>query len=218
MVKYYLVILGIVGLIPCVILAYNLYKKIMYWLREIELNQFKKFIKNTVIPTFNEQRQGEGDDRFAVLMLASKANLWGLSKMSFKRVHTSFFNNPLVNHSFPSFPLENEVKNYIVARADHEEKHPESIVLERFDELKTAYQEHCDKKVNTALLYSWKLPCARCVDEILEMFANRYMYVVIAYSKDSNASAVNKLRSHRLNVIEVPYNRFPRNSNKCCIQ
>ena len=59
--------------------------------------------------------------------------------------------------------------SYIVARADHEERHPESIVLERFDELKTVYQEHCDKKVNCALLYSWKL---HCVDEILEMFAN----------------------------------------------
>lgn len=182
------------------------------------MNKFKKFIKDKVILTFNEQRQGEGDDRFAVLMLASKASLWGLSNSSFKRVHTRFFSNPLVNPSSPSFPLENEVKNYICARADHEEKHPESIVLERFDELKTAYQEHCDKKVNCALLYSWKLPCAHCVDEILEMFANRYMYVVIAYSKDSNASAVNKLRSHGLNVIEVPYNRFPRNSNRCCVQ
>ena len=75
MVNYYLVILGIVRLTLCVILACNLYKKIMYWMREIELNQFKKFIKNAVIPTFHEQRQGEGHDRFAVLMLASKANL-----------------------------------------------------------------------------------------------------------------------------------------------
>jgi hypothetical protein len=190
----------------------------MNWLRVIEMNKFKKFIKDKVIPTFNEQRQGEGDDKFAVLMLTSKASLWGLSNSSFKRVHTSFFNNPLINSSFPSFPLENEIKNYISARADHEERHPESIVLERFEELKTAYQEHCDKTVNCALLYSWKLPCARCVDEILEILTNRYMYVVIAYSKDSNASAVNKLRSHGINVIEVPYNRFPRNSNRCCIQ
>ena len=101
MVNYYLVILGIVGLVLCVILAclQPVYKKIMYWMRKIELNKFKKFIKNTVIPIFNKQHQGEGDDRFAVLMLASKANLWGLSKI-FKRVHTSFFNNPLVNPCF----------------------------------------------------------------------------------------------------------------------
>ena len=187
MVDYYLAILGIMGLIILIILAYNLYKKIIECWKVIEMNKFKEFIKDKVIPTFNEQRQGESDDRFAVLLLASKASLWGLKNSSFKRVHTRFFSNPLVDPSFPSFPLENEIKNYICARADHEEKHPESIILERFDELKKAYQEHCDKKVNCALLYSWKLPCARCVDEILEIFANRYMYVVIAYSKDSNA-------------------------------
>ena len=91
MANYYLVILGItVGLILCAILAYNLYKKIMYWFRVIKMNRFKEFIKNKVILTFNEQRQGEGDDRFAVLMLASKANLWELSKTVFERVHTSF--------------------------------------------------------------------------------------------------------------------------------
>ena len=114
-------------------------------------------------------------------MLASKPSLWQLSKMTFKHVHSSFFHNPLVDPKFPSYPQENDLKNYIVARAGHEEKHPESILLERFDELKTAYQKHCDKKVNCAVLYSWKLPCARCGDEILEMFANRRMYVVIAY-------------------------------------
>ena len=63
------------------------------------------------------------------MMLASKACLWGLSKIPVKRVNTSFFNNPLVNPSFPSFPFENKVKNYIVARADYKEKHPESIII-----------------------------------------------------------------------------------------
>ena len=55
MVNSNLVILGIVGpTILCAILAYNLYKKIKNYLRVIEMNKFKKFIKDKVIPTFNE--------------------------------------------------------------------------------------------------------------------------------------------------------------------
>ena len=93
----------------------------------------KTFISDQVpvIPRFNEQRQGEGDDRFAILMLASTTSLWQLSNTTFKRVPTSFFHNPLVNSLYPSYPLENELKNYIVARAGHEEKHPESILATR---------------------------------------------------------------------------------------
>ena len=66
------------GLIILIILAYHLYKKIMECWKVIEMNKFKEFIKDKVIPTFNEQRQGESDDRFAILLLASKASLWGL--------------------------------------------------------------------------------------------------------------------------------------------
>ena len=97
-------------------------------------------------------------------------------------------------------------------------KHPESILLERFDELKIAYQHHYNKKVTCVLLYSWRMPCTHCVEEIIEMFGNRYMYIMIVYTvTDGNASAVSKLRGHRFNVMEVPYNRLP-NNKSCCVQ
>ena len=212
-------LIGTVCLLCIIIILLLLFRKLKRWWRRIILKRFNNFIREKIIPTFNQQLHGEKDDHFAVLMLASTMSLWQLSRMSFKRVNTSFFHNPFCDSSFPSYPREEELKNYIVARADSQNmKHPEIILLERFDELKEAYKKHYEKKVCCVLLYSWKLPCRQCADEIIEMFGNTPINVVIVYSKDSNASTVNKLRSHNFNVMEVPYNRFSQRQLNCCVQ
>ena len=71
--------------------------------------------------------------------------------------HKFFFHNPFCDSSFPSYPLEKELKNYIVARADFESmKRPERILLERFNELKKhIYKEHYEnnRSINTNTVY-----------------------------------------------------------------
>lgn len=148
MANYYLVILGItVGLTLCAILAYNLYKKIMYWFRVIEMNRFKEFIKNKVILTFNEQRQGEGDDRFAVLMLASKASLWELSKMVFKCVHTSFLTILwLTLHFLPSLMRMRSTTISLPELITKKSTLRVSYLKDSMN-LKQPTKEHCDKKL-----------------------------------------------------------------------
>ena len=84
----------------------RLYKKWKRWCRKRELEWFKTFIRDQLISIFHRQRQGEIDDRFAVLMVATTTNLGQLSKMRFKRVKDStlFFKDPLYDPSFPSYP------------------------------------------------------------------------------------------------------------------
>ncbi len=196
----------------------TLYTRLKNWCRERELKQFKTFIRDQVISTFHHQRQGEKDDRFAVLMVATTTSLGQLSKMTFERVKGNwfFFKDPLYDPSFPSYPLQTHLVNYIVARTD--EAHPESILLERFDELLVAYLHHRRKNVNCALLYSWKLPCASCVNKIINTLSSRNIVVKIVYTTESDFSTINKLRTHKFDVMEIPYNRLPSNTRQCCIQ
>ena len=146
-------------LILCIIIlgiCIKWYKKWKKWCKKRELERFKTFIRDQVISTFHQQRQGEDDDRFAVLMVANETSLGQLSKMRFERAKVSmlFFKDPLYDPSFPSYPVQKHLINYIVARAD-DTVHPESILLERFDELLVAYLHHHKKNANCVLLYSW---------------------------------------------------------------
>lgn len=197
----------------------RLYTKWNNWCRERDLERFKAFIRDQVISTFHHQRQGEIDDRFVVLMVATTTNLGQLSKMRFERVKagTLFFKDPLYDPSFPSYPLQKRLINYIVARAE-DDVHPESILLERFDELVVGHLHHCKKNVNCAVLYSWKLPCASCVDKIINTLSDRNIHVKIVHTTESDVSTINKLRSHKFDVMEIPYNRLPSNTRQCCIQ
>ena len=223
----------VVVVICLVCYIYKLWIKIKKWCRDREYQRFKsKFIRESLIGTFSQQLEdGHGDNRFAVLMLASTTSLWQLSKTKFERVRSSIFSyrDPLFDSSVPSYPHEiKDLKNYIVARADAD-KHPEMILLERYDELMLAYKEHYKQNASCVLLYSWQCPCVNCVDEIIKTFGvyrHKEMKIIIVYSKDSSPSTVSKLRSQnqRFEVIEVPYNPFsirPRNSslwNQCSIQ
>ena len=186
--------------------------------------QFYAFIKDRVISTFNKQLQdGENDDQFAVLMLASTTSLWQLSKMRFQREKRSVFSfyNHLCDHSYPSYPPEGLLKNYVVARTDSHGRHPESILLERFDELVEAYERnYTGKKVSCVLLYSWKLPCAHCTDQLIELFSNKNVKVIIVYSTERSLTVLSTLRSRKFKVFEVPYSRFPKRCRLCgcCLQ
>ena len=197
------------------------YKKWKKWCRRRELERFETFIRDQVISTFHQQRQGEDDDRFAVLMVANETSLGQLSKMRFERAKVSklFFKDPLYDPSLPSYPVQIHLINYIVARAD-DTVHPESILLERFDELLEAYLHHHKKNANCVLLYSWKLPCTSCVDKIIKTLGDRNntIHVKIVYTTESDVSAINKLRNHKFDVMEIPYNRLPHNTQQCCIQ
>ena len=208
-----------------IIMIIGLYRCWKTW----ELKIFRKFIRDKVITTFHNQRQREDDDRFAVLILTNSTSLFQLSWMSFKRCNSS---NSLIrwllqletlfDSSYPSYPVRGQLDYYIVARAEStgwlSEKHPESILLERLNELKLAYQTHYGEKAKTILLYSWKLPCARCVDEINQAFSTDRSdsRVIIVYT-DGSHSRVNGLRD---TVIEVPYNKLPSiiAKRQCCIQ
>ena len=227
----FLAVLVVVVCLICYYILYKLWIKIKKKCRDREDQRFKsKFIRESLIRTFSQQlEEGHGDNRFAVLMLASTTSLWQLSKTKFERVRSSIFSyrNPLFDSSVPSYPYETkDLKNYIVARADAD-KHPEMILLERYDELLLAYKEHYKQNASCVLLYSWQCPCVNCVDEIIKTFGvygHKDMKIIIVYSKDSSPSTVSKLRSQnqRFEVIEVTYNPFsirPRSLwNQCSIQ
>ena len=205
-----------------IILVY-MWCKVKRWCTKYEQQKFDGFIRDKVISTFNNQLQGGGyDDQFAVLMLASTTSLCQLSKMNFQREKQSVlpFLNPLYDQSYPSYPLEGQLKNYIVARTDSHGRHPVSILLERFYELVEAYERnYTEKKVSCVLLYSWKLPCAHCTDQLIELFSNKNMKVIIVYSTERNVTVLSTLKSQKFKVFEVPYSRFPkRKLCGCCLQ
>ena len=92
------------------------------------------------------------------------------------------------------------------------------ILLERFDELLVAHLHHCKKNATCALLYSWKLPCSSCVDNIIKILSDRNMDVKIVYTTERDVSTINNLKRHGFEVMQIPYNRLPSNTRQCCIQ
>ena len=77
-----------------------------------------------------------------------------------------------------------------------------SILLERFDELLEAYERNytsTGKKVSCVLLYSWKLPCA---DELIELFSNQNMTVIIVYSTERSLTVLSTLRRQKFKIIQ----------------
>ena len=218
-VYFLIVVSGLVYILYMLSMCIRLYEKWKRWCRKRDLERFKAFIRDQVISIFHHQRQGEIDDRFAVLMVATTTNLGQLSKMRFEREKVSmlFFKDPLYDSSYPSYPLQKQLINYIVARAE-DEVHPESILLERFDELVVGHLHHRKKNVNCAVIYSWKLPCASCADKIIKTLSDRNIHVKIVYTTEYDVSNINKLRSHKFDVMEIPYNRLPSNTRRCCIQ
>ena len=155
-VYFLIMIFGLLILYNIILEIYiKWYKKWKKWCRRRELEQFKTFIRDQVISTFHQQCQGENDNRFAVLMVADETSLGHLRKMRFEHAKVSklFFKDPLYDPSLPSYPVQKHLVNYIMARAD-DTVHPESILLERFDELLEAYLHHHQKNANCVLLYS----------------------------------------------------------------
>ena len=191
------------------------------------MQRFKAFIRNEVIRKLRGQC-GQPGRQFAVLLMENSANLYRLSMVKVERVNESRSSlslvlslfrdsDPLFDPSYTWYPHQLALtKNYIVAREERNDwlavvTHPERILLERFHDLEVAYEYHYNKKVNCVLLYTWKMPCTQCVDEIINFFSSTECVnigdIILVYSVDDIHSSQSRMRlgKHGVRVIKVHY-------------
>ena len=119
----------------------------------------------------------------------------------------------LVDNSFVSFPTDDDLVNYIVARPDQRcspPRHAEETLLDRFDALKDRYP---GSPISTVLLYSWLMPCSGCTELLIQKFKNCPYKVIVVYNNDwtkaipdeKNEENRNMLRGAGIDVYQVRY-------------
>jgi deoxycytidylate deaminase len=119
----------------------------------------------------------------------------------------------LVDNSFVSFPTDDDLVNYIVARPDQRYSpplHTEEILLSRFDALKNRFP---GSPISTVLIYSWLMPCSGCTKLLIQKFKNCPCKVIVAYNSDwtkaisdeDNQENRNLLRGAGIDVYQIRY-------------
>lgn len=119
----------------------------------------------------------------------------------------------LVDNSFVSFPTDDDLVNYIVARPDQRYSpplHAEETLLDRFDTLKDRFP---GSQISTVLVYSWLMPCSGCTKLLIQKFKNCPYKVIVAYNNDwtkaisdkENEENRNLLRRTGIDVYQIRY-------------
>ena len=148
---------------------------------------FSKFIIDTIVPFFKEQRLTA--NQFAVVVLLSEEDLDNICGTRFV---PSNGGKPILNKYHPAMP-HNEIhyRNYIVARPNGSWHSEEEIFGKHhstdnpFSRLWSAYMRRNGSPPKCVLLYTWNLPCSRCTDVIISSLNDdtyRRTSVIVAYS------------------------------------
>ena len=128
----------------------------------------------TVVQTFKHQRKH--GYQFAVLLLLPHR----ISR-KFVLLTQSGEATEATNCSYPSYPLEKDVCNFIVARPDNY-IHAEVLLLRQISSLMRRNIEQC----RTIVLYTWLFPCDNCKQEIinaLKVYTKKYRVVLMYTSR-----------------------------------
>lgn len=130
---------------------------------EVSIGEIERFVVDTVIEKFKEQRQCS---QFAVLIL--------LTKDESQNIHnTPFFPDKpeMTNREEVFMPEVHEFGNYIVARpnklSDINIIHSEITLLKHLDDLWTGFKHIHDEEPAVLLLFSWIIPCTDCTHHII---------------------------------------------------
>ena len=146
---------------------------------------FFKFIIETIVPFFKEQRLVA--NQFAVVILLSEKNFYNICSTTFV---PSDGGRPLLDNYYASMPQNaTQYGNYIAARPTSKSWHSEEEIFGNhnspFSQLWNAYVKYNGSPPKCILLYSWNLPCSRCTDVIIRSL-NVSMYrctsVIVAHT------------------------------------
>ena len=179
-------------------------------------DDFDRFIRETVVPTFEGQRHSY-QKQFAVLLLVTEED--------FKVNKMKFYPQPLTDNKRLSMPSSKEdYHNYIVARPLNDNRHSEAVILDELDKVWNGFMSHNDNNPPKCfILYSWNVPCSKCTDLIIRSF-NRPLYksvsVIIATTAywdgethETRNQNVNRMKQEQMYVgsyrgIQLPGSGF----------
>ena len=122
----------------------------------------------------------------------------------------------MTNCEEPSFPKEDdEFYNFITARPDlGNQKHAEALIMDRFETLKTKYEEIGGKDCTHIVLYTWLPPCGKCAKEImdtLKYYKEKKIYIIYSFIPEGYKNFTDtkrKLDSAGIELREVKYFKF----------
>ena len=136
-------------------------------------NDFDYFIRQVIVPNFEQQRQYQLDKKqFAVLLLVTEEDLGDIRQMKFHPHDPPITNN--CNLSMPD--NEKDYHNYIVARPRNDNHHAEKEIFEHLDQLWKGFMRHNHRiPPKCFILYSWNFPCTKCTQLIIDSF-NKPLY------------------------------------------
>ena len=113
----------------------------------------------------------------------------------------------LVNKSMVSFPDNDHLENYIVARPDEIKGlvntvhvHAEKTLLNRFDSLKDEFSKS-GTMVSTVIFYSWLMPCSGCTQLLVNKFKKRDYDVVVVYNNDWTKAITEEENKHNRKLL-----------------
>lgn len=153
-----------------------------------ELNILRRFIRNEVIPNFQNQRDSvHGGNHFTVLILLENC-LSG--NWTFKPLSST--GAPYVDSRYCTRPPRDIYDNYVVARPQLHRvnnvfrtilfrkvpeifyEHAEVMLVKEFDTLCEMFEasRRCETKV--IILFSWLFPCDRCTGELVKKFGREF--------------------------------------------
>lgn len=157
-----------------------------------ELDILRQFIRNKVIPEFQNQRDSvHGGNHFTVLILLENSSLHCLSgDWTFKPLRST--GAPYVDSRYRTRPPRDLYENYVVARPQLHRvnkilrtllfhkvpeifyEHAETMLLSEFDVILEMFEarRRCETKV--IILFCWLFPCDRCTGELIRKFGHGF--------------------------------------------
>ena len=180
-------------------------------------SNFDNFVQ-TVVDKFNSQRVEQ--DQFAVMFLMS-----GKDSSVFEFLNKGGIT--LTNNEKVTWPPDEQIVNYIVARVDREtcpgtSIHSEESLINRAVKLFESYQNTFDSQPSLLILFSWLMPCKHCTSQFIHKVyenpasvatfkpAKIIVVYVCDYKKESSHVAEEsrrKLREKGAIVVNVPYDK-----------
>ena len=127
------------------------------------------------VKVFEKQRQQKY--QFAVLFLSSETNI--TRRIQYRTKDGIVDLCKTTDREHPTFPLDEDLYNYITARPDGGD-HAEDLIMNKFYSLLRNYLKK--QSCRSIILYTWLLPCKRCTHRIkqrLGPYAKKHNITVV---------------------------------------